>query len=70
MQIYGVIIDNGDGSASVSWFTDKVKVDQLLSDDYKYPEIVNLNEGGPIVLSLPDDFDLETAGFLYLNETY
>jgi hypothetical protein len=62
MKIYGLISDSGDGSSCIQWFRTKEKVDEILNDDSL--EQYYANEGEPsAVLDLPDDLDLEKAGF-------
>lgn len=62
--VYGLISDNGYGSSSISWFKDKRVVDFILGDDYEYNESYYANESEPsVILTLPDDLDLKSAGF-------
>ncbi len=71
MQIvYGLTADHGDGSNGIRWFRDKAIVDELLDDDNAHHEVYYGNEGSPnIVLTFPDDLDLEAAGFRFHNES-
>jgi hypothetical protein len=62
-KVYGIITDGGDGSAGIRWYTNKELVDHILSDDYEYFDYVQVNEGIPIILTLPDNLDLKEAGF-------
>jgi hypothetical protein len=65
--IYGLISDNGDGSASIHWFRNKGTVDHLLSDDGE--ESYWGNEGGPAeTLTFPDTVDLEEAGIRFNDD--
>lgn len=63
--VFGLIRDCGDGSSCMDWYTDEKLVDKLLLQEEYFQ-----NEGGPAeILTFPDDFDLESAGFRRLNET-
>jgi len=63
MKVYGLICDSGDGSATIQWYTDRAKVNELLEDDDYYP-----NEGHPkATLTLPDDADLQAIGIRLSN---
>ena len=54
MKVYGIVYDFGDGSAGIRWYN-KEDVDYVLSDDYKYWEDVQMNEGSPaVVISIPE----------------
>lgn len=71
--IYGIITNGGDGSASLSWYTDKSVVDHLLNDDgdgqdQDYGYLYGMNEGTPAVtLTLDSDFDFYAAGIYYID---
>ena len=59
MVIYGLIRDNGDGSANICWYKNRDFVEKLLDQDEFYQ-----NEGSPITtITLPDGFDADAAGF-------
>jgi hypothetical protein len=63
ITVYGLLSDNGDGSGSIHWFTDKDYVDSLLDSDEEC-DVWYGNEGSPAVtLSFPDDLSLEACGF-------
>jgi len=63
--LYGLIADNGDGSNSINWYTNKTLVDHLLKND----EIYYGNEGTPAAtLSFPDDLNLNELGILYIDD--
>jgi len=65
IKLYGLISDNGDGSNSVHWYTNKTLIDYLLKEDETY----YANNGSPTVtLNLPDDFNLNTLGTFYINK--
>jgi hypothetical protein len=67
-KIYGLISDNGDGSASMHWFRTKEKVDEMLDEDNQHEHYWG-NEGSPAVtLQFPEGLDLETAGFRFWHE--
>ena len=67
--IYGLISDNGDGSASMHWFRTKEKVDELLDEETGEESYWAANEGGPSeTLTLPADLDLEKAGFHFWHD--
>lgn len=56
MKVYGIVYDFGDGSAGIRWYN-KEDVDYVLSDDYKYWEDVQMNEGSPAaVITIPEGF--------------
>lgn len=64
MILYGLIFDNGDGSASLRWYVCKNKVDRILSD-YEW---FYMNEGSPAVtLVLPDGIIPEKIGIDYVD---
>jgi hypothetical protein len=66
-KVYGLISDNGDGSSSMYWFKDKSIVENLLEND----ESFYANEGvAAETLVFPDDFDLISAGFWFLDDEY
>lgn len=59
MKVYGLICDNGDGSSSIHWLTDKSLVDDLLENSESY----YANEGSPAVtLDIPDGLCLKKIG--------
>jgi hypothetical protein len=63
--LYGLIADNGDGSNSVNWYTNKELVDYLLTNDESYYG----NEGSPAVtLTIPDELPLESLGLFNIDE--
>lgn len=65
--IYGLICDGGDGSASLRWYSNKEKVDNLLFDEC---EDYYMNEGSPAVtLTVPIDFDLTAAGIRNIDDS-
>ena len=67
--VYGLISDNGDGSASVHWFRTKAKVDEMLDEDNGHDNYWAGNEGGPNqTLTLPADLDLKKAGFSFWHD--
>lgn len=67
-KVYGLISDNGDGSASMHWFRDKDVVDKLLNDDENCGQY-GQNEGSPAeTLTFPDEFNLETCGFTFYEK--
>jgi hypothetical protein len=62
MKVYGIVYDFGDGSAGIRWYN-KEDVDYVLSDDYKYWEDVQVNEGSPAaVIDIPEGFNPEDLG--------
>jgi len=64
--IYGLISDNGDGSASMHWFRTKAEVDEMLDEGNGHESYWSANEGGPSeTLTFPADLDLEAAGFSF-----
>ena len=63
-KLYGLIVDNGDGSNTINWYTNKTLVDYLLIEEEMYYG----NEGSPAVtLNLPDDFNLNTLETFYID---
>ncbi len=68
MKVYGLISDSGDGSSCIQWFRTKEKVDELLDDENGHEQYY-ANEGEPSAeLDLPDDLDLEKAGFHFWQD--
>ena len=68
IKIYGLICDNGDGSASMHWFKAKHLVDTLLNGD---PESWGANEGDPAeILTFPEGFDFESCGISFSDDEY
>lgn len=67
--VYGLISDNGDGSASMHWFRTKEKVDEMLDEENGHEQYWSANEGSPSeTLRLPADLDLEKAGFRFYED--
>ena len=65
IKIYGLVSDNGDGSASVHWFKNDINVEQLMEDDV---ETWGMNEGYPAeILTFPDGFDFDTCGITFYD---
>jgi len=66
MKVYGLIVDGGDGSASIHWLTDKAEVDRLLADGFDdFHEEYTMNEGYPAVtLDLPEGVTPEAIGLV------
>lgn len=65
--LYGLVVDHGDGSAGMRWFTDRAVVDRLLDEENGREEYWG-NEGSPSEkLTFPDDLDLKACGF-YLSD--
>jgi len=62
--IYGVIRDNGDGSATMVWFRSQ-DVAELASDKEEY----GISEGIASELSFPDSLDLESCGFSFSDDS-
>jgi hypothetical protein len=62
--IYGVIRDNGDGSASMVWFQSQ-DIAELASDKEEY----GISEGIAVELSFPDSLDLESCGFSFSDDS-
>lgn len=60
--IYGVLADNGDGSASMLWFRDLPDIDSM---EERHPERWGISEGISQTLTFPDDLDLEKCGFRF-----
>ena len=66
-KVYGLISDNGDGSASIDWFKDQSIVENLLENCEEY----GVNEGLPAeTLIFPEDFDLVEYGFCFSDKFY
>lgn len=62
-KVYGLVVDHGDGSSSMRWFTNKALVDKLLEDEEYYA-----NEGSPSeILTFPDDLNLNKCGFVFCD---
>ena len=58
-KVYGLIANDGDGSFSMHWFTDKDRVDDLLCNHEDFA----CNEAGPAtVLTLPAGCNLAEFG--------
>lgn len=60
-KVYVLIANNGDGSASAEYFTDKDLVDKLTGYDNPDIETYGMNESVE-VLTFPDDLDLASCG--------
>ncbi len=66
-KVYGLIVDGGDGSSHIRWYTSKEKVDELLDDENGHEEYY-ANEGNlAATLELPDGLDLKAAGIRILE---
>lgn len=70
--IYGLTVDYGDGSAGMQWFRDKELAYSLLDEDNpNWQEMMYGNDGSPsMVLTFPEDLDLEKCGFSFSDEIY
>lgn len=69
ITVYGLISDNGDGSASMHWFRTKEKVDEMLDEDNGHENYWSANEGGPSeTLSFPIGLDLSKVGFRFWHD--
>lgn len=69
VTIYGLISDNGDGSASMHWFRSKDKVDEMLDEENGHEQYWSANDCGPSQkLTFPDDLDLKKAGFRFKDD--
>lgn len=67
-KIYGLMSDNGDGSASIHWFKNYELCENLMEED---PEQWGINDGVPSeTLTFPDDLNLEECGFVFSDEEY
>lgn len=61
MRVVGLIIDGGDGSASLQWFTNIELAESYLDDEHC--EQFGMNEGSFAAdLTLPDGTDLKSIG--------
>lgn len=64
-KVYGLIRDNGDGSAGIVWFRSMEEVDEMLDEENDHEEYWG-NEGSPAEeLTFPDSVDLAAAGFRF-----
>ncbi len=65
--IYGLIVDCGDGSSTIRWFTNFELVERLLSEDEEY----GMNEGCPAeTFYFPENLNLEDCGFVFSDDEY
>ena len=66
-KIYGLVCDNGDGSASIHWFKNKENADTLIDEESSsWDEAYNMNEGRYAeMLVFPEDVNLEKCGFFF-----
>lgn len=61
-KVFGVVYDQGDGSATIRWFRDEATVTKLVENEQEY----YMNEGEvAYTLTFPDDLDLRTCGFTF-----
>lgn len=59
MKLYGVVVDYGDGSAGISWYSDKEELLQDLEEE----ESLYMNEGEPATtITLPEGVTPEMLG--------
>lgn len=68
-NLYGILADGFDGSASLFWFEDKELVDELLSADTALAlEALSINEGVySQVLTLPSETSWESIGIKHIQ---
>lgn len=67
-KIYGLLSDNGDGSASINWFKSYELCEKLMEED---PERWSMNEGSPCeILTFPDELNLDKCGFVFSDDEY
>lgn len=57
MQLYALVSDGGDGSASIQWFGDYARAKSFIKWDEEYYTNDDVE-----VLVLPEGFDLSTLG--------
>jgi hypothetical protein len=64
-KVYGLSVDNGDGSSSIHWYQN-TSLQELLEKIDSDPESYWGNEGSPTqTLKFPDDLDLKACGFYF-----
>jgi len=67
MKLYGFIFDNGDGSGSIRWYTEK-KMRDVLSEDYEYFDYVQMNEGSAAVtITVPEGMTPQELGIFSVD---
>lgn len=67
-KIYGLLSDNGDGSASIHWFKSYRLCERLMEEDL---ERWGMNEGSPCeTLTFPNELNLEECGFEISDDEY
>ena len=65
-KIFGLISDNGDGSASMHWYRSEDKMNEMLDTDNGHEEYWSANDCGPAeTLTFPAELDLEKCGFSF-----
>ena len=66
IKIYGLVSDNGDGSASVHWFKDIDSVNAAMEYDVS---TWSMNEDYPAeILTFPDGFDFDACGITFYED--
>lgn len=63
--IYGLISDNGDGSASMRWYRTQAEVDYMLDEENGYEHMWDNDGCAAEVLTFPADLDLTKCGFSF-----
>lgn len=67
-QVYGLLSDNGDGSASIHWFKSYKLCEKLMEED---PERWYMNEDSPCEsLTFPAELNLDECGFDFSDDEY
>ena len=65
IKIYSLVSDNGDGSASVHWFKNAERLNDMMEDDI---ETWGMNEGYPAeILTFPEGFDFDACGITFCD---
>jgi len=61
--VYGIMVDLGDGSATIRWYRNTPK-ENLIEKMDEDPDLYWMNEGSiSQTLTFPADLDLSTIGF-------
>jgi hypothetical protein len=66
-KVYMLSSDQGDGSATVHFFRNKPDLEKMFEEDEYALEQYSANEEPLDYLEFPDDLDLSTCGFYFVD---
>jgi len=68
IKIYALLSDNGDCSASIHWFKDGSRLEDIMNSDIDY---WGMNEGcSAETLAFPEDFDFDACGIKFSDDEF